>query len=249
MIPGLCSRRNLRACFGGLFLAAAALVAGCSTSASNGAGGSVNHITAQGTSVAGWLSDSGASNHSRAATNSFIALGNAGGCTECHGADLLGGISRVSCMDNPSACHHGTVAGWVASGSGTQQHGASAKRGPGSSSMFACQVCHGKDFFTDRGSKTCYTCHTLAPHPDRPWRSGGVDNTHVNVNTVNAPVCFGCHADSPAGNVSNPHRPPTPAAPAPSWSFSMRRGEIRSSAAFAALRPASPRSRRPTRRW
>ena len=212
MIPRLRLRREFLVRIGGMVLAAA-LVAGCSSSNTNGTGGSVNHITAQGTSVAGWLSASGASNHSRSATNSFIALGNAGGCTECHGADLLGGISRVSCMDNPSACHHGTVAEWVASGSGTQQHGASAKRGPGSSSMYACQICHGTDFRTDRGSVTCFTCHTLAPHPDRPWRSGGVDNTHVNVNTANAPVCFGCHADSPAGNVNNPHRPPTPAAP------------------------------------
>ena len=212
MIPKARFRRDLRVRFGWMILAAAVVVAGCSTSASNGSGGSVNHITAQGTSVSGWLASSGASNHSRSATTSFIALGNAGGCTECHGADLLGGISRVSCMSNPSACHHGTVAEWVASGSVPQQHGASAKRGPGSSSMYACQICHGTDFRTDRGSVTCFTCHTLAPHPNRPWRSGGVDNTHVNVNTANAPVCYGCHADSTAGNVNNPHRPPSPAA-------------------------------------
>ncbi len=212
MIPKTRFRRGLRVRFGCMMLAAAVAAAGCSTSASNGSGGSVNHITAQGTSVPGWLAASGTSGHSLSATNSFIALGNAGGCTECHGADLLGGISRVSCMSNPSACHHGTVAGWVAPGSATQQHGASAKRGPGGSSMYACQICHGTDFRTDRGGGSCFACHTLAPHPDRPWRSGGVDNTHVNVNTANAPVCYGCHADSPAGNVNNPHRPPTPAA-------------------------------------
>ena len=38
-----------------MILAAAVVVAGCSTSASNGTGESVNHLTAQGTSVAGWL--------------------------------------------------------------------------------------------------------------------------------------------------------------------------------------------------
>jgi len=208
MIPG---SRLLRGLLVRVVLAAA-VVAGCSTSATNGSGGSVNHITAQGTSVSGWLASSGASAHSRSATNSFIALGNAGGCTECHGADLLGGISLVSCMNNPSACHHGTVAGWVASGSATQQHGASAKRGPGSSSMYACRICHGTAFRTVLNGEDCYTCHANAPHPDAPWRSGGVDNTHVNVNTVNAPVCYGCHADSTAGNVNNPHRPPAPAA-------------------------------------
>ncbi|MDD5763209.1 MAG: CxxxxCH/CxxCH domain-containing protein [bacterium] len=206
-------RRDLRVRFGWMILAAAVVAAGCSTSNSNGAGGSVNHINAQGTSVSGWLAASGASNHSRSATNSFIALGNAGGCTECHGADLLGGISRVSCMNNPSACHHTPIDNWVVSpaGAAAQQHGASAKRGPGSSSMYACQICHGTDFRTGRGGATCYTCHTLAPHPNRPWRSGGVDNTHVNVNTANAPVCYGCHAGG--ANTTPPHPPPSPAAP------------------------------------
>ena len=209
------SLRNFRNPIGCLILLSAfAAAAGCSTANTPGGGGSVNHITAQGTSVSGWLASSGVSNHSRSATNSFIALGNAGGCTECHGADLLGGISLVSCMSNPSACHHTPIADWVVSpaGAATQQHGASAKRGPGSSSMYACQICHGTDFRTDRGSVTCFTCHTLAPHPNAPWRSGGTDNTHVNVNTANAPVCHGCHADSAAGNVNNPHRPPAPAA-------------------------------------
>ena len=211
MIPKARTYRHFRVRILWMILAAGMVAAGCSTSASNGAGGSVNHITPQGTNVAGWLTSSGPSLHSRSATDSFIALGNTGGCTDCHGSDLLGGISRVSCMSNPSACHHGTIADWVAAGSAAQQHGASAKRGPGSSSMFACQFCHGTDFRTDRGSTTCFTCHTLAPHPDAPWRSGGTDNTHVNTNTVNAPVCFRCHADSPAGNVNNPHRPPSPA--------------------------------------
>ncbi len=213
MIPKTRFPRDLRVRFGWMILAAAVVVAGCSTSASNGSGGSVNHITAQGTSVSGWLASSGASNHSRSATTSFIALGNAGGCTECHGADLLGGISRVSCMSNPSACHHTPIDNWVVSpaGAATQQHGASAKRGPGSSSMYACQICHGTDFRTDRGSVTCFTCHTLAPHPNRPWRSSGVDNTHVNVNTANAPVCYGCHAGG--ANTTPPHPPPSPALP------------------------------------
>ena len=212
MAPKTRFPRDLRVRFGWMTLAAVVLVAGCSSSATNGSSGSVNHITAQGTSIPGWLASSGASGHSRSATNSFISLGNAGGCTECHGSDLLGGISRVSCMSNPSACHHGTISGWVASGSATQQHGASAKRGPGSSSMYACQICHGKDFRAVLNGETCFTCHTIAPHSNAPWRSGGVDNTHVNVNTVNAPVCFGCHADSAAGNPNNPHRPPSPAA-------------------------------------
>lgn len=83
MIPKGRFRRDHRVRFGWMILAAAVVAAGCSTS--KGPSGSVNHITAQGTSVSGWLASSGVSNHSRSATTSFIALGNAGGCTECHG--------------------------------------------------------------------------------------------------------------------------------------------------------------------
>ncbi|MHB8783057.1 MAG: CxxxxCH/CxxCH domain c-type cytochrome [Desulfobacteria bacterium] len=218
MIPKTRFRRGLRVRFGWMILAAAVVVAGCSTSASNGSGGSVNHITAQGTSVSGWLTASGASNHSRTATTSFIALGNAGGCTGCHGADLLGGISRVSCMSNPSACHHGTIAGWVAAGSAAQQHGASAKRGPGGSSMYSCRICHGDDFTGNASAPSCLNnaaCHgagVLSPHPSK-WRtsSGGATN-HDSTNTANAPVCHDCHAYT---GVANPNNPTIPASPAP----------------------------------
>lgn len=216
MIPKARFRWDLRVRFGWMILAAAVVVAGCSTSASNGSGGSVNHITAQGTSVSGWLAASGPSSHSRSATTSFIALGNAGGCTQCHGADLLGGISRVSCMSNPSACHHGTVAEWVASGSVPQQHGASAKRGPGSSSMYACQICHGTNFAGTNFAPTCLNnaaCHgagVASPHPSK-WRTstGGTSN-HNSTNTANAPVCYGCHAYTGTANPNNPAIPASP---------------------------------------
>ena len=196
----------------GWFILAAAFVAGCSTANTGGGSGSGNHITPSGSSVPGWLSSPGPSLHSRTATSFFASQGNIDACAECHADDLSGGISRVSCLSNTAACHHGTVTGWVASGSATQQHGASAKRAPGASSMYACQICHGKDFRTPQGGVDCFTCHTRSPHPNKPWRSGGTDNTHVNVNAANAPVCFGCHADAASGNPNNPHRPPTPAA-------------------------------------
>ncbi|MBI5905096.1 MAG: CxxxxCH/CxxCH domain-containing protein [Deltaproteobacteria bacterium] len=203
---------SLRPFAGWLFLTAVAFAAGCSSANSTGGSVSVSHLTGSGVSVSGWVSASGTSLHSRTSTDAYMSQGNMGACTECHGADLLGGISRVSCMDNPAACHHGTVANWVAAGAATQEHGAAAKRGPGSSSMHACRICHGNDFRTDRGSQTCFTCHTLAPHPNRPWRTTGTDNTHTDVNAANAPICYGCHADSAAGNPNNPHRPPSPAA-------------------------------------
>jgi len=215
MIPNI---RFFRVLFGWTILAATMAVAGCSSSATNGSGGSVNHIAASGASIAGWLSASGASGHSRSATTSFIALGNAGGCTECHGGDLLGGISRVSCMSNPSACHHGTIADWVAAGSATQQHGVSAKRAPGSSGMYACQICHGTNFAGTASAPTCLNnaaCHgagVASPHPSKWLNSTGGTFNHDSTNTGNAPVCYGCHAYASPPNPNNPVVPTSPAA-------------------------------------
>lgn len=216
MIPTVRFRRGFPVRLGWTILAAAIVAAGCSTSASSGGGGSVNHLTAQGTSVAGWLTPSGPSNHSRAATSSFIATGNAGGCTECHGADLLGGISRVSCTSNPAACHHGTVANWVVQGSGVQAHGAAAKRGPGGSSFFSCRICHGGDFSGGASKLSCFPCHgAAAPHPAKPWRSTTGGSNHSSTDPENAPVCKLCHFPGSPNNPANHPSTPAPAGTAP----------------------------------
>ena len=107
-----------------ILLAAFAAAAGCSTANTTGGGGDVvvNHVDASGNSVPGWLTSTGGS-HANSATRNYIANGGRSSCTECHGSDLTGGISRVSCFGNTAGCHHGPIPNWITAA----VHGATAK--------------------------------------------------------------------------------------------------------------------------
>ena len=209
MIPKPRSLRVLRNPIGLLILlAAAAAAAGCTNSNTSGDVGGVivNHVDASGNSIPGWLTPTGGT-HANSATMNYIATGGSSSCTECHGSDLAGGISRVSCFANTAGCHHGPIPNWNTAA----VHGATAKLAPGSSGFASCQICHGNNFSGGGTGIACSDCHGPA-HP-LPWRVvNGSAFDHNSTNTANAPVCYGCHADSPAGNLNNPHRPPTPAA-------------------------------------
>jgi len=188
-----------------LLLGALAFAAGCSTGNTPGGGGlSANHLDASGRSVPGWLVVPSGGLHAATATRNFIADGGSGSCAECHGSDLTGGISRVSCFGNSTGCHHVPVAGWVAPPPAAQNHGVSAKRAPGSSGFAACQICHGRDFSGGGAQVTCFNnaaCHGATatwPHPPAPWRaSAGSTYTHTDTNPSNAPVCAQCHQSNP----------------------------------------------------
>ena len=192
-----------------LTLLAGAAVIGCSTG--NDSSG-LNLVDAQGRHPAGWLiAFPGPSLHSRTATFDFVNNGTAN-CTECHGADLTGGISRVSCLT--SDCHHNpAVTNW----SESAVHGASAKRAPGSSSFFSCQICHAKDFSGGGAGIACADCHIVpAPHPEPPWLiAGATDNTHTNTDPVNAAVCAGCHFPESPNNLPDHPLIPAPAGTPP----------------------------------
>jgi predicted CxxxxCH...CXXCH cytochrome family protein len=209
------SLRNFRNPIGCLILLAAlGAAAGCSTAEPpGGSGTNMNHVLPSGASVAGWLVTPSGGSHASTATLDYIATGGSSGCTECHGSDLSGGISKVSCFGNTAGCHHGPVTGWVAAPPAAQQHGVSAKKAPGSSGFASCQICHGADFRTPRGGFTCYTCHTLTPHAPRPWR--GPLYTHANTDTANAPVCAQCHYPNSPNNPVNHPATPAPAGTAP----------------------------------
>ncbi len=79
---------------------------------------------------------------------------NTASCTECHGDDLNGGISGVSCY----ACHSGPGGiaghpdGWASKSSDTF-HGNYANN-----FKIACTACHGDDYTGDLGP-SCFTCH------------------------------------------------------------------------------------------
>jgi predicted CxxxxCH...CXXCH cytochrome family protein len=169
-----------------VLLIALAGIAGCGSD--NSSGGMV--------SPPDWVVVPSGGQHATSATLTYIANGGTSSCAECHGADLSGGTSKVSCFENPAGCHHGPVANWAT----PAVHGATAKQAPGSPRFASCQLCHGADFRTPRGdgNRTCYSCHSLAPHPDRPWRSS-TGSTHTTTDPSNAPVCAGCHRNNAPG--------------------------------------------------
>jgi predicted CxxxxCH...CXXCH cytochrome family protein len=213
MIPETRFRRSLHVGFGWMIVAAMAVVAGCSTANTTGGGDVVvNHIDASGNSIAGWVAATGGT-HANSATMNYIANGGSSSCTECHGSDLSGGTSRVSCFGNTAGCHHGSIAGWVAVSPAAQNHGISAKKAPGSSGFVSCRICHGSDFSGGGAKVSCFTCHGVsAPHPSRPWRAGaGSLYDHVTTDNANASVCYDCHAYTGTANPNNPHVPTSPA--------------------------------------
>ncbi|MEJ2193005.1 MAG: hypothetical protein P8Y39_11815, partial [Nitrospirota bacterium] len=154
--------------------------------------------SATGQHVEGWVQTHGSSLVSGHAT-----------CTECHGEQLEGGISKVGCFQTSfqgTSCHgaavfHGST--WP----DPDVHGAAAKGAPDTMTGFAsCQLCHGQDFAGGVVLTACSACHGIpAPHPE-PWKLG--TRTHVNTDPANVPVCGLCHDRDPSFN-SSPAPPGT----------------------------------------
>jgi predicted CxxxxCH...CXXCH cytochrome family protein len=198
-----------------ILLAAFAVAAGCSTANTPGGGVVVNHVDASGNSIPGWFTPTGGL-HTKSATLDYIANGGSSSCTECHGSDLAGGISRVSCFNTD--CHH-RPAGWVATPPAVQNHGVSAKKAPGSSGFASCQICHGNNFSGGGAKVSCTNnpdaaCHgpaVASPHPP-DWLAGDT-YVHSSTDPANAPVCYQCHSFTGTANPNNPHVPQTPAPP------------------------------------
>ena len=130
-------------------------------------------------------------------------------CTQCHGTDLLGGISKVSCFspaNGAQMCHAegpsvGHDTGWKAS----NRHGSNgAMATPATSAGFAyCTKCHGSAFDNSVGISSCVNnCHRKAnntpaasPHPAAPWHGTTISGTnHVYTDPANAEQCAKCHA-------------------------------------------------------
>lgn len=136
-------------------------------------------------------------------------------CSDCHGADLQGGISKVSCFSmsvNGLTCH-GHPPNWTL----PDNHGAAAKLEPDSiqnHGFSSCQTCHGAQFTGGRlSSQSCLTCHggivAPAPHSPADWRTG--TRTHITTNALNAPECALCHL----GNRTPPSYAPVPSGTTP----------------------------------
>jgi len=121
-------------------------------------------------------------------------------CTSCHGSDLRGGISGVSCYSasfNGMSCHANGPSGHPAGWNDPTQHGVAAKAAPSSSTGFAsCELCHGADF-SGSFARTCLNtagCHGAgvdSPHAF-PWQSTST-RKHSTTDPGNAAVCGLCH--------------------------------------------------------
>jgi len=128
---------------------------------------------------------------------------NPGLCTTCHGVDLHGGITGVSCYTasfNGMSCHASGPAGHPTGWASPDAHGNAAKTVPDAANVTgfsSCQSCHGPDFTGGIASRTCLNtagCHgatVAAPHSPKPWRGGA--RTHTSTNVANATVCALCH--------------------------------------------------------
>ncbi len=135
-------------------------------------------------------------------------------CVECHGTDLHGGMSGVSCFSaafNGLTCHANGPSGHPAGWSDPTSHGIAAKAAPdpASTSGFSiCQTCHGANFNGGFTNTRCSSCHGgSAPHPTS-WITGTY--THENTNPANAAVCALCHTNG----ANSPIAPPSPQAAA-----------------------------------
>lgn len=119
-------------------------------------------------------------------------------CQSCHGSTSdpasSGGISGVSCF----SCHThppSHQSGWEL---GSNHGRMGAQLAAADTSGFAyCAKCHGSNYDNPIGTApSCRSCHTRAPHPDRPWLSTSLDQpSHTFTDASNAPECFKCHAD------------------------------------------------------
>lgn len=127
---------------------------------------------------------------------------NQSSCSQCHGPDLKGGISQVSCFSvdrSGTSCHANGPAGHPEGWASPDSHGASAKSAPDQSAgtgLSACATCHNTDLSGQSGPSCLNTagCHgegVAAPHSPAPWRSA--DRTHTTTDQANADACALCH--------------------------------------------------------
>jgi predicted CxxxxCH...CXXCH cytochrome family protein len=175
-------------------LAAALWIAcalGCSTSATSG--GSLNLITAKGEHPENFQ-----------ATHSTVATGSLDQCKTCHGQDLLGGTSKVSCYT--AACHHANHPVPYLSGIHTSVTTASfniscvrchAVSGTSPSPFApACNGCHTAGSPLTRTA--CASCHGKPPVGTAFPDIAGSHAAHEALANVTG-ICATCHYGSDSG--------------------------------------------------
>ena len=124
---------------------------------------------------------------------------NTSSCVTCHGADLAGGSSGVSC----NSCHalYPHPPGWTTP---TDQgfHGVYLKNQ--SYNLTGCSSCHGSDFQGGSSGVSCYGCHASYPHLDA-WTnvaSGASHGHYLKAKDWADAECQSCHGATYAGGTS-----------------------------------------------
>ncbi len=130
-------------------------------------------------------------------------VGDPNQCRECHGQDLLGGTSKITCNNT---CHVHSVPVGPFYSDWASAHGDMAKGDPGVlnnhviSGYLSCQNCHGADYMGTALSHNvdCYSnCHVHTvgvPHDAWNGRSNDwMQHTHADVSEQNAAACYQCH--------------------------------------------------------
>jgi hypothetical protein len=111
----------------------------------------------------------------------------------CHGADLTGGGSGISCYMCHSTYPHET--GWAYGDRHWQKVLEVGKE--------QCSGCHGEDFSGGDTGVSCYSCHELYPHQEGWSLNHKIYLKGVNYNTLNcATSCHGTDLNGGNSNVS-----------------------------------------------
>lgn len=139
---------------------------------------------------------------SLAGANDDPAITQKSRCVECHGADLKGGITKVSCFSQGFAalsCHF-HPAGYR----NGDIHGANAKDFGTSLGLRTCQGCHGSQYAggvlsaiscssASSLADPAFACHGVsAPHA-KNWAASTI-RRHSSTDPRNAAECAQCHA-------------------------------------------------------
>jgi hypothetical protein len=122
-------------------------------------------------------------------------------CTPCHGSDLRGGTSGVSCVTCHSTYPHPN--GWTAIDS-VSFHGKFLKTNDYQLSM--CSSCHGSDFLGGSSGVSCFTCHASFPHKTG-WNTDtstvGFHGKYLQTKDWATTECKSCHGSSYNGGTSD----------------------------------------------
>lgn len=112
-------------------------------------------------------------------------------CTTCHGEDLTGGSSGISCVT--SVCHHKGGAN-AAEWKDKTEHGAAA-----SADISKCTACHEQDLKGNSVAVGCDTCHHKNWAGEKPWADA---SEHGQFGAKPATTCKVCHGGDLSGGLA-----------------------------------------------